>query len=368
MDADRAAARARFLHWLCALSWLGRMLSRRQKRAIVGTAGFGLLAAVILFSIGRYFASRALERQLAEERTTLKPPEPLIVTVVRDSVERRRSFAARAEPWTQATVAPEVGGTVARIAAEVGMRVAAGAELLALDDTVARATAEAARIQAAEAARRQKEIDQLVRTQASASTEGAAAAAAAGAAAKEAERAAVLLERHRLRAPFAGQVQARRADVGDYLNPGQPAFELVDTARLRIVFFAGESEIASFTPDTAVEVTLPGQGAEAGRARVRHVAPAAGPNGLFRIEAELDNPQTRIPGGVAATVTAAVKLYRETLFIPTAAVRLEGARALVHRVGANGAADAVSIEIGPEIDGRFPVLGGLRAGDRLLVR
>jgi hypothetical protein len=67
-------------------------------------------------------------------------------------------------------------------------------------------------------------------------------------------------------------------------------------------------------------------------------------------------------------VTAAVRLYRDTLFIPTAAVRLEGARALVQRVREGAAAEPVSIEIGPEIDGRFPVLAGLDAGDRLLVR
>lgn len=345
------------------------MLSRRQKRAIVGTVAFGLLAAVILFSIGRLVGGRALQRQLAEERASLRPPEPLIVPVVRETLERRRAFSARAEPWTRATLAPEVPGTIVRIGADVGATVAAGAELLALDDRVARASADTAAIQAAESARRQREIEQLSRTQVTAQTELASATATAAAAARDADRAGTLLEKHVLRAPFAGTIQARHIDVGDYLNVGQPAFELVDIFRLRIVFQAGESEVASFVPDAPLELNFPALNGRTTQAVVRHVAPAAATGGLFRVEAELANPTGDIPGGLAATVTAPVRLYRDTLFIPTAAVRLEGARAIVHRQQANGEPpEIVAVEIGPEIDGRFPVFGGLSEGDRLVVR
>lgn len=344
------------------------MLSRHHKRAIVGTLAFLLLAALILFSIGRFFSNRALERQLTEERASLRVPEPLVVTVVRATVERRRNFAARAEPWTRATLAPEVGGTVVRIGGEVGSRIAAGAELLALEDSPARAAAESAKIQAAEAARRQREVEQLVRTEAMATNDAAVASATAAATSREAERAAAMLEKYRVRAPFAGIVQSRFVDVGDYLNPGQRAFELVDLSQLRLVFYAGETEITSFRQGEKLEVSFPALEGRREEAIVRHVAPATGPNGLFRVEAKLANADGAIPGGLAVSVTAAIRLYRDMLFIPTAAVRLEGARALVQRVRHEGAAEPVTIEIGPEVDGRFPVLRGLDEGDRLLVR
>jgi RND family efflux transporter MFP subunit len=201
-----------------------------------------------------------------------------------------------------------------------------------------------------------------------ATTDATAAAAAAAASASEADRAATMLEKHRLKAPFTGTIQAREADVGDYLNVGQTAFEFVDVSRLRIVFQAGETEIASFTPGAGVEVTFPGLGGRTVGATVRHVAPAAGPNGLFRIEAELANAGQAIPGGLAAVVDAPVQLYKSTLFIPTAAVRLEGARAVVQRLRGNDQPELVTIEIGPEIEGRFPVFSGLNEGDRLVVR
>ena len=101
---------------------------------------------------------------------------------------------------------------------------------------------------------------------------------------------------------------------------------------------------------------------------VRHVAPSSAATGLFRIEAELKNPDGSIPGGLAVTVTATVQLYREALFLPTSAVRLEGTRAMVQRVSEGGPPEAIAIEIGPELEGRFPVLGGLTEGDRVLVR
>ncbi len=344
------------------------MLSRRHKRAIVGFTAFIVLGAVLLFSIGRFFANRAIDRQLADERASLRPPEPVIVAAVRDTLERRRTFAARAEPWTRATLAPEVGGTVIRMGSDVGARVTAGAELLELESSTARAAAEAARIQAAEAQRRQREVEQLVRQQATASTDFPAATAAAAAAEREAERAATVLEKHRLRAPFAGTVQTRRVDVGDFLTAGQVAFELVDLSRLRVVFNAGETEVGAFAVGATLDVTFPSRSAHQGHATVRHVAPATGSNGLFRVEAEYVNPDGEIPGGIAATVNAAVRLYRDTVFIPTAAVRLEGARAIVLRVQGDGRVEAVAVEIGPEIDGRFPVTRGVDQGDRLIIR
>lgn len=344
------------------------MLSRRQKRAIVGITAFGLLTAVILFSIGRFFAGQALQRQLAEERASLRAPEPLIVPVVRETVERKRVFSARAEPWTRATLAPEVAGTVVRLAGQVGASVAASAELLALDDRAARATAAAAEIQAADARRRHAEITQLAQTSVVAPTELATAAALAEASAQEAVRTATMLEKHFLRAPFAGTIQARQVDVGDYLGAGQPAFELVDVTRLRIVFYVGETEITSFAPDAPVEVSLPALNGRTLAAIVRHVSPASASNGVFRVEAELANAAGEIPGGLSATVTAPVRLYRDTLFIPTAAVRLEGSQATVQRHRNPEPPEVVTIEIGPEIEGRFPVFSGLNEGDRLIVR
>jgi hypothetical protein len=50
-------------------------------------------------------------------------------------------------------------------------------------------------------------------------------------------------------------------------------------------------------------------------------------------------------------------------------VRLEGSGATVLRVSAGeGGTESVRVRVGEELDGFYPVLEGLSAGDRLLVR
>jgi multidrug efflux pump subunit AcrA (membrane-fusion protein) len=68
-------------------------------------------------------------------------------------------------------------------------------------------------------------------------------------------------------------------------------------------------------------------------------------------------------------MTAKVGLYENQLFVPTACVRLEGSGATVLRVSTGeGGPESVRVRVGEELDGFYPVLEGLSAGDRLLVR
>ena len=103
---------------------------------------------------------------------------------------------------------------------------------------------------------------------------------------------------------------------------------------------------------------------------VVHVARASdAETRLFRVEGELPNADLALRGGLTGEITAQVGLYENQLFIPTACVRLEGAGAYVLRVGqGEGAPESVRVRVGEELDGFYPVLEGLSAGDRLLVR
>ena len=105
-------------------------------------------------------------------------------------------------------------------------------------------------------------------------------------------------------------------------------------------------------------------------APVVHVAQASDQDTrLFRVEAALPNPDLALRGGLTGEMTAKVGLYENQLFIPTACVRLEGSGATVLRVSTGeGGPESVRVRVGEELDGFYPVLEGLSAGDRLLVR
>lgn len=344
------------------------MLSRRNKRAILGLGAILLILAVILAGVARYFEAQNLAVRLAEERAALQPPPLLVVTVERRTLSSPRAFAARLEPWATATLAPEVGGTVLRLGAELGQAVPAGAELLALDTGLIRPALAAAEIQAAETARRAAEAATLAEGRVLAATDRAAAQAAADTAAQEAVLLREQLARHVLRAPFPGSVQARRVEVGDVVAPGQPAFTLVDTSRIRVVFHVSATELLSVTPGSTIPVEAGPVRPEPMQAVVRFVAPAAGPDGRFRIEAVLDPAPPQAPAGSAATVRIPIRSHVDTLFVPASAVRFEGASPMVRRLGTGEREEQVFIEIGPEINGLHPVRSGLAEGDRIVIR
>ncbi|MGA1129439.1 MAG: efflux RND transporter periplasmic adaptor subunit, partial [Chthoniobacterales bacterium] len=106
-------------------------------------------------------------------------------------------------------------------------------------------------------------------------------------------------------------------------------------------------------------------------APVVHVAPASDEDTrLFRVEAELANPDLSLRGGLSGEASARVGFYRDQLFVPTSCVRLEGNKAYVLRIppGEGGGPRQTEVRVGDELDGFYPVLEGLSAGDRLLVR
>jgi len=344
------------------------MLSRRNKRALLGFAAVLLILAVIISGVARFFEAQNLADQLEEERAALRPPEPLIVTAERRSLSRERAFAARLEPWAMATLMPEVAGTVIRIGAELGEIVSAGAELLVLDSSLVRPTLAAAEVQAAEAARRAAEVAVLAAGNVVSPSDRAAAQAAADAATQEVLRLREHLARHTLRAPFAGSVQRRHVERGDAAGPGQPAYVLVDTSRLRAVFHVSATERASLLPGTEIRVEAGPAGTPPLTARVRFLAPAAGPDGRFRVEAVLDPAPPEAPAGSAVIARATIRTHVDTLFVPAAAVRFDGAKPVVRRLDAAGVETQVVVEISPEIDGQHPVRSGLNEGDRLVIR
>lgn len=345
------------------------MTSRRAKRVLLATLVGVFILAALVTAVGRFFEARALARQLEIERGQIRIPQPLAVELQPRALERLRTFSARLAPWAEARLGPEVAGRVQQVRVDVGARFRRGDTLVELDPALAGLAVEAAQERDDDAGRRLREAEALVASQAIAGTDLESLRSAARLARIELSRAREHLARHAITAPFDGSVLARSADVGMMVSPGEPLLVAVEDARLRVVFFVNEMEIAAFHVGALVEVRTPARPAEAFEARVHLVGTAAdGATGLVQVEAELDNAGPQLPANASASVRARVRLYEDTLFAPAGGVRFDGRQAYVGRLGADGAVARVDIEIGPEIDGMFPVVRGLAAGDRIVLR
>lgn len=343
-------------------------LTRRTKRAVLGILAMSAVVGVVLTSAARYLDAQRERQRYEEERKELMPPDPVAVEVAGESLVRERRFPAQLEPWVEAEVPSEVSGKVMETLVEAGSVVRQGDILARLDDRRARIAVEVAGARAQEAGRLLGEAERLQKSNVVSRTAYEAAASEAKVAAAQLDDARDMLARQNVVAPFDGVVERRMVDAGDAVNTNQPVARVVDLSRLRVKLSATAADLSAFRPGSEVEVWPSSGRGGPYRAVVRFVSPAADPaTRLFAVEAELDNTKENLPGGLEGFVDAAVELFAEGPVVPASAVRFAGRDALVLKE-VDGRAVATKITVGPEIDGRYPVIEGLRTGERVFVR
>ncbi|MCU0619227.1 MAG: efflux RND transporter periplasmic adaptor subunit [Gemmatimonadaceae bacterium] len=297
--------------------------------------------------------------------------------VVRDTtLDATLDVAAIAAPWQQATVSTKLMGTVTAVLVHVGDRVTAGAPLATIDarDLDARGAQAGAALAAAEASRGEAQLA-VTRLRALVAEEAAPraqldAAEAALARAEGAVRSADAMRGElaatrsygSVRAPFAGIVAARHADPGAFAAPGAPLVTLLDDRALRLVATLAPGQTAGLRAGQRVRATVEGIARDA---TIEGVAPAPG-GGTWTVTARVDNAD----GALAAGGSARLRLPQGTLTgiaVPEGALVRDGGLVGV-RVPVTGGSETRWLRLGRSAGGSVEVLGGLRAGDTILVR
>jgi RND family efflux transporter MFP subunit len=344
------------------------MLSRRSKRAWIGLLLLGGLVTTLFFAVGRYFEGLAEQRRYEEERAEVKPRPPHLHTVKRENRVRLRRYTAELAPWTDASLAVEVPGTVIETPVETGQSVKEGDVLLRLDPTMAELAVRASEAQHAEARRLAEEAATLAERKVASQTELAAAQSRAVVSEAQLAREKENLARHTLKAPFSGVIDRRLVDVGDPVTALTPVIRMADLSRLRVVFYVAQKDVEEFEKGELVRVEVPGVPGVF-EASLLFAGRVADPDTrMVRMEAELPNPGNKLPGRAQGIVEAEVGSYSGALFVPVAAVRITGDSLLVERRTEDGSSQLVEIQAGPELDGAYPVFSGLNEGDQIFIR
>jgi len=113
------------------------------------------------------------------------------------------------------------------------------------------------------------------------------------------ERAQVALDNLTLRAPFAGKLETRSVELGDYLDVGDTIGLLVDLDPIRVVGFANEQQIDELELGSEGKVRL--LNGEWLKGEVSYISAAAeSGTRTFRVELSVDNTGERIPDGITA--------------------------------------------------------------------
>jgi len=304
--------------------------------------------------------------------------EPVRVQRLEDRIEATGELLAP----ERAEIAAEVPGRVTEIRVAEGSRVEAGTIVLEIDPErreleVASVGAQLAEAKAA-LAEMQRDAERIRtlhgRNVASDSRlDQAETQLTLARSRKEAAEAALGVAQRALRdasvtAPFAGFVAQRRVSRGEFVNAGQPLFELVALDPIEVELHLPEVDAGRVRLDQPLALTVAPWPGEVFHATLTFVSPTIDPKSrTLRVKAQLANPDGRLRPGLFARADLGVAQREGVAMIPEEAIlqRADGAvafRLLGDRV------ERVRIETGVHHEGRVEVVKGLGPTDRVVVR
>ena len=336
------------------------MLKSRAKRIAPGAAAMALF--LMAFLGVRHERQRAAARPGGDST-----PDFVSVQVGFERLARVKKFPAEIRPWIGAEIRTAVAGRVVEKFVEPGMDLKKGDPLLRLEETGPRLALESELARHAEATRALVETERLQKT-------GVVSDAAAEVALDEVrasrlrlDEAREVLARHTVRSPMSGVLTALAAQPGETLEPNQVLGAVEDIDKLRVFLNASKIDLPLFQPGEKLQLRLPPGIRETLRPEVLFVSPSAdSKTGLFRIEAILNNMNHAVSANIQGTVEIEMEVYPEGPVIPAAAVRFSEQGTSVLREE-NGKPVPAPVRLGPEINGLYPVLEGLIAGESVFI-
>lgn len=172
-----------------------------------------------------------------------------------------------------------------------------------------------------------------------------------------------------VRAPFTGVVAREHTALGEWLSAGDPVVELVDNLTLEVAVEVPEQYFRGLEPGSPVPVRFDALQRFEIEGTLRAVVPRANPQArTFPAKIDIPNPDGLIGVGMLARVSLPVGDPRPAVMVPKDAVVSQGPQRLVFTIDAEDKAQPMPVEVGAAADAWIAVAGGVKAGDRVVVR
>ena len=306
-----------------------------------------------------------------------------VATVQARDIQRVLDLTGTVTAKRSARLSAATSGLVATLQVDTGSRVQAGQLLLELDPELAQLQLDSALAQVeqadtglGDARRRLAEARTLVPQRSIAESvvrdieaEVAGAEAALHQAQAEAGYRRGILQRHQLRAPFAGVVSAKLTELGEWVDPGQPVLELVALDDVRLDFPVSEDYLADIRPDTPLTFSLSADPGREFRGSVDTVVPITDPGArTFLLRVLAHNPDQRLLPGMSVRARLHLATGRSGLVVPRDAIlRFPDGRVVVWTVEDTGVARENLVTPGLGFDSQVEIREGLQAGATVVV-
>lgn len=332
----------------------------RTWRARLGAVPTALQAApLVLLTAVAVLAGTGAGSAFAQAKPEGKPgghrqlPAALVVVAPVDRVREppQVEFTGLVEPATRVLLSSDVAGKVVRLRRREGDVVAAEEVLAVLDNPtmalergVLQARLAESKARLAQSKQQQQRLAILFGqklTSAQKYEDGKAALAVAeaefGTNQAQVERLEEQLKRMVLRAPLGGQIVKASVDLGQWVTPNQPLFEIYNFERYEVRVGVPGRYLTAVPYAGVVDVFLPELEQRLTGEILSVVQHVSSDSGNFALRVSLSNPSGLPLSGMVARVRLPLEAYRSMLTVPRDAIVRQGDRTHVVRVEDNKA-------------------------------
>lgn len=340
---------------------------------------------VYLMILASFFSCRSAKKEEKPKEGLSGAPLVKVIPVSQQRISEKLYYTGALEAWQEINITPDIGGKVARIYVEEGQRVEKGQLLAELDTQAtqlqlkqAEAGLAVAEANFKNALRNKERMDRLSAEKAVSDMqyEQVKLAYEAAKAQLEQAQAAVNLAHHTLdvslmRAPFAGIVASKNAQVGDVINPMMGSFSptsgvltLVDFSRIKIIVEVSQSDIVRIKKGQQALLRSASLGSREFQGVVSVVNLAADPlSKKFRVEVTVKNPDLALRPGTFGEVVFEVSTSENALVVPQKAI-IENKYVFIVR---GNKAYKKEIVLGLRNKELIEIKEGLKAGEQVIV-
>lgn len=238
-------------------------------------------------------------------------------TTLADTVQ----LPARIEARINTTLAAEQAGRITRLLADRGDTVQANQLLMQIDNRVQSSALKQARIAAENARKNLKRNKELKQSGAVSQSEFDRIEQEAIHTASQLDAAQIALDQCRTLAPVAGTINDRLVDIGEYVQPGTPVFQLVDTSTVKVVIQVPERDIFSIKLGESIDFSVRPLPDEIFEGAITFIAAQADArNNAFRTELTVENPNGILRPGMIAQVAFTRGSMEQMVALPISAV------------------------------------------------
>lgn len=175
------------------------------------------------------------------------------------------------------------------------------------------------------------------------------------------------LSKTTVRAPFEGVIAVRTVNPGQHVRPGDSLFTITDFDPLVARIYLPERDVIGLEEGRQVRLTLRATDEVRFAGRIRQISPVVDTaTGTVKVTVEAVHPPASVRPGAFVSVDIVRNTRPAATVLPREAVLRELQTSHVF-VAENGVAKKRTVQLGIEEGDRVEVLGGVRAGEQVII-